>query len=650
MPRIWIDYCTFLCDQERITRTRHAFDRALRSLPITQHDRVWKPYLKFIQKIKIPHTAVRVYRRYLKLEPNGVEEYIDYLVGVNYIDEAARLLAKAVNDDNFESRQGKTKHQLWLQLCDLICKYPKEIKSLKVDAIIRGGLRKFTDEVGRLWTSLAEYYIQLAQFEKARDIFEEAVNTVNTVRDFSHIWDAYTQFEDSMMSAKMDMLGQAEGEELEEETADFELTVARYEHLLDRQALLISSVLLRQNPHNVHEWHKRVKLFAGNPKKIVETYTTALTTVDPLKAKGKPHTLWVMLARFYENHNKIEEARTVFEKATQVNFRTIDELASLWCDYAEMEIRHKNYENAHALLQRATVSPRRMVAVKEDDPVQKRLFKSVKLWSFYVDLDECLGSFDTTKAIYDKIIELRVATPQLVLNYANYLEENKHFEESFKAYEKGIALFNFPYVHSIWVVYLTKFVLRYGGDKLERARDLFEQVLEKVPAKESKVFFVMFASLEEEHGLARHAMSIYDRACRTVAEEDRYAMYLLYISRATEFFGVTHTREIYAKAIENLPEKYIKDMCLRFADMERKLGEIDRARAIYTHGAQYCDPRTERGYWDSWTDFEKKHGNEETFRETLRIRRSIQAQYNTQINVMSAQMLAASKQAEGLLV
>jgi len=195
-------------------------------------------------------------------------------------------------------------------------------------------------------------------------------------------------------------------------------------------------------------------------------------------------------------------------------------------------------------------------------------------------------------------------------------------------------------------VYLTKFVLRYGGDKLERARDLFEQVLEKVPAKESRVFFVMFANLEEEHGLARHAMAVYDRACRTVAEEDRYAMYLLYISRATEFFGVTHTREIYARAIENLPEKYIKDMCLRFADMERKLGEIDRARSIFTHGAQYCDPRTEKGFWDSWTEFEKKHGNEETFRETLRIRRSIQAQYNTQINIMSTQMLAASKQAE----
>ena len=30
----------------------------------------------------------------------------------------------------------------------------------------------------------------------------------------------------------------------------------------------ISSVLLRQNPHNVHEWHKRVKLFEGKPREV----------------------------------------------------------------------------------------------------------------------------------------------------------------------------------------------------------------------------------------------------------------------------------------------------------------------------------------------------------------------------------------------
>jgi hypothetical protein len=67
MPRIWLDYCQFLMDQCRITRTRQVFDRALRALPITQHHRVWPLYLKFLKIHDIPETAVRVFRRYLKV-------------------------------------------------------------------------------------------------------------------------------------------------------------------------------------------------------------------------------------------------------------------------------------------------------------------------------------------------------------------------------------------------------------------------------------------------------------------------------------------------------------------------------------------------------------------------------------------------------
>jgi hypothetical protein len=61
--------------------------------------------------------------------------------------EAARKLSDAVNDELFRSLEGKSKHQLWLELCDIITKHPSEVSRLKVDAILRSGIRKFTDEV-----------------------------------------------------------------------------------------------------------------------------------------------------------------------------------------------------------------------------------------------------------------------------------------------------------------------------------------------------------------------------------------------------------------------------------------------------------------------------------------------------------------------
>ena len=48
-------------------------------------------------------------------------------------------------------------------------------------------------QVGRLWTSLADYYIRRGMYETARDVYEEGLTTVVTVRDFSLIFDTLTQ-------------------------------------------------------------------------------------------------------------------------------------------------------------------------------------------------------------------------------------------------------------------------------------------------------------------------------------------------------------------------------------------------------------------------------------------------------------------------
>lgn len=45
MPRVWVEYLELLVSQQKLTHTRHVFDRCLCSLPITQHDRVWTLYL-----------------------------------------------------------------------------------------------------------------------------------------------------------------------------------------------------------------------------------------------------------------------------------------------------------------------------------------------------------------------------------------------------------------------------------------------------------------------------------------------------------------------------------------------------------------------------------------------------------------------------
>ena len=56
---------------------------------------------------------------------------------------------------------------------------------------------------------------------------------------------------------------------------------------------------------------------------------------------------------------------------------------------------------------------------------------------------------------------------------------------------------------------------------MERARDLFEQALEKCPEKSCKPIFLMYAQCEEEHGLAKRSMSVLDRATKVVSDADK---------------------------------------------------------------------------------------------------------------------------------
>ncbi|GMN49741.1 hypothetical protein TIFTF001_018900 [Ficus carica] len=93
MPRIWIMYLNTLTEQKLLTRTRRTFDRALRSLPVTQHDRVWKHYLVFVGQTGVPkETSLRAYKRYLKYDATHVEDFVEFLLNSSLWQEASKTI------------------------------------------------------------------------------------------------------------------------------------------------------------------------------------------------------------------------------------------------------------------------------------------------------------------------------------------------------------------------------------------------------------------------------------------------------------------------------------------------------------------------------------------------------------------------------
>lgn len=197
MPKMWLDYAKFLAKQKLISRTRNVYDKALRALPVTQHGLIWDYYLEWACSLdELTDTAKHVYSRYVEFKPSGIEDYIDYLLRNDLLEDALDQYYKILTDETFVSQKGKTKYQLWMELCEFIAKNPTRCNFKEPDMIIKHAIRMYTDEVGKLWIFLADYYTRLGLFGRARDVFEEAIATITTARDFGIIFNAYMKFEE----------------------------------------------------------------------------------------------------------------------------------------------------------------------------------------------------------------------------------------------------------------------------------------------------------------------------------------------------------------------------------------------------------------------------------------------------------------------
>ena len=64
-----------------------------------------------------------------------------------------------------------------MELAEFVAKYPKRAQGLSVkpEELLRHAIRHYTEQSGKLWVFLGDYYTRLGQFGQARDVFEEAL-------------------------------------------------------------------------------------------------------------------------------------------------------------------------------------------------------------------------------------------------------------------------------------------------------------------------------------------------------------------------------------------------------------------------------------------------------------------------------------------
>jgi len=343
MPTIWINYIQFLIEQNLVTKTKIVFNKALQMLPITQHKKLWDFYIPWLESLTGCHkTKIEIYKRYVKFNPDYKEKFINFLIGIKEFNLSINYIIEILNDENFYSKENKSQYYYWIMICQIINNYPEYLditkynKELTVDKLIRHGIKKYTDEIGNLWVTLANYYIKIGLIEKAREVYEEALEKVLTVRDFSLIFNSYLNFEQEMMKqflfnyedideseveqiniGKGNINSKIEEDELENALNNLNIkeineeddniknnksnnakkdnsnlkkfNFIRVNNLLQRRPFLLNSTILRRNPNNVSEWLKRIDLMKdkNDAKLIINLYEECLSTIKLNEAYGK---------------------------------------------------------------------------------------------------------------------------------------------------------------------------------------------------------------------------------------------------------------------------------------------------------------------------------------------------------------------------
>lgn len=673
MPRLWIDYATFLMRQRRITLTRQTLDQALRVLPLTLHERIWNVYLKFAAALEnwLPDTSAEIWRRYWRVaadrsDPKIASRHFECLMRCRLYDAAASLLVELAQNEPpmlipsaTETFSSSDPHEIlpsqyWHELCRVITQHGAAIKTTPVEQVLKSAIEKAMQKsssladiqnrdgqgpihaTGIFWNALATWHIKQGRLEQAREIYEEAIRKVPSVRDFSLVFDAYSKMEESVIAFKLEERARGKKKKSASASAfsdkDLDSRMAHFESLMELRPFLLSDVRLGQQPNSVSVWLEHLRLIQEKRgvAEVVQGYEKALASISPRRVKGSLAQLWSSYAEFLEHvMQDVAGARKLFKRAVDGEFATVDELAEVWIAWSNLELRSATIDGALDVISQALVPPTRQK--KQPDAVHSLLFKNSQLWHTYLDLEEARGHVDAVCSAYDRAIDLKVATAQTFVNYAAFLESRTMMEEAFKVYDRGVAAFGYPIAFELWNLYLPKYVEFFAPQgSIERVRDLFEQALKGCPSDRSRSIYILYAEVEETAGSARNALRIIQRAAHSTVAEQRLELFELLLTKTRAALGIPAQRPVFEDAIDTLTQpKDVVEMALRYAALEASLGEYERTRAIYTHAASTCDPRIYPALWSAWQEFETLHGTEGTFRDMLRVKRAVSAKYST---------------------
>ncbi len=319
---------------------------------------------------------------------------------------------------------------------------------------------------------------------------------------------------------------------------------------------------------------------------------------------------WIKWARFEEENGTSDLVREVFGTAIEtLGDDFMDE--KLFMAYARFEARLKEYERARAIYKYAL------------DRMPRS--KSVNLHGAYTAFEKQFGDRDGIEEVvlskrrvqYEEQVNENPKNYDAWFDFARLEETSGDVDRVREVYERAIAQIPPTREKRHWRRYIYLWIFYALWEEMdnrdyERARQIYQECLKLIPHKSftfAKIW-LMKAQFEVRQMQLQSARKTLGQAIGMCPKDK---LFKGYIELELKLFEFVRCRTLYEKHIEWNPSNC--QAWIKFAELERGLDDLDRARAIFELAVEQQQLDMPELLWKAYIDFEEEEGEYDRTRQ-----------------------------------